>query len=281
MPEIILSFQRKEHFIEYAKLDMKDIADKKPGALVHQDFAQVLRDHHEAFEEVYGQMEINASRTNEPLGVYQVRKWLDDVNGILEDRQKTAENDKRQAARSHARFLNRLSAYPLRGIFDGAIRLDDPEFFQDLTNECTKRYPDPKGAAKEILQRFRWCNPRGKELGPDVDFSIPLLMVEHKRKDINIDSRPKERDGKNQRLMYCTGAARFLHEMGLNDYPVFGFSTAGPRASLCISWYSPVQVGMNRFSTLITNDYNNPSIRGSTCQFHISWKASRTYSAST
>lgn len=76
------------------------------------------------------------------------------------------------------------------------------------------------------------------------EFLIPLVVIEHKREDVDQNKRPLEYSGNNQRLMYCTSAARFLYALGITNMPIFGITTAGSRATVSVAWCTRDEVSL-------------------------------------
>ncbi|KAM5540010.1 hypothetical protein V8D89_006150 [Ganoderma adspersum] len=74
------------------------------------------------------------------------------------------------------------------------------------------------------------------KLGPRKEFLVPVVLIEHKRKDTDEKKRPLEYSGNNQRLMYSTSSARFLHALGITNTPTFGITTTGSRATVSAAW---------------------------------------------
>ena len=244
--------------MNYPKFDLRREEDNsRPTAAVHAVW----------FEEVFTpHMKLLSENTGgHSRAITDSFKWLRSAAQHLGKRVKEAQDSPLEVSCSHERFRNRLARYPPRGRYDGAIMLNDGHFFNDLVKaiEKTGGCENPWEAAEQKLNSFQ-CSVTTAQKGEQEailstpglaveaekqrEFLIPFLVIEHKRKDTNENQRPTERAGKNQRLFYSVSAARFLFEMGIIHYPVFGLTTAGPLASFCIVWYSIVEVSSHIFT---------------------------------
>ena len=226
---------------------MRDIADSNASVMVHERwFQHALPQHVDKYCSLYGKLK---KYKDHPDSAQPIARWLSKIRTYLLKRHGQTENNTEEVKRSHARFHSRMSTYPPHGRYDGALLLIDRNFFNDLVKLLEKlEIPNPKEAAKEKMKYFECCatqKPSDKPVkgsfpkdSKSPEFLIPVLLVEHKRKDTDQIARPKESDGRNQRLMYTTSAARFLYEMEIYNYPVFGLTTAGNFASFSVAWYS-------------------------------------------
>lgn len=139
----------------------------------------------------------------------------------------------------------RVSVYPERGIADAIWAYKDLSFWNLLLKDLNLDHK----VARDITRLTEWVQTRQDASGT-YPLLLPLLVVENKKtshtevprqkEDVGSKGRQTaadpERVGRNQRLLYCISASRFLKELGITCIPTFGLSTTGAVGTLCFTW---------------------------------------------
>ncbi|TBU28833.1 hypothetical protein BD311DRAFT_806688 [Dichomitus squalens] len=160
---------RGELFINYPRLDLRDISENDPDHAVHHT---LLANVYEKYREAQNKFRKDTKlKTDQKMHMEAAYGWTERVVTTINLRAGYAANEGIET--SHQRLRDRLSQYPPHGRFDAALLMNDTSLYTELVQRLREAgHGEPETMAEERLTSFECCVTREHRFPSDKKMSV-------------------------------------------------------------------------------------------------------------